>query len=820
MTCSPILGWLARALIPLAFSGSVAPQRVLTVDIAHGPGANDKSLQAAVDDSASDPVGGRAPFHASRAQEQEPAAERGGVFAVLRSQADWVASNDRWGREVVRLPDDDVLALFQRIWRECPRGTWDQRFEGPDATARWFEAQPSVLARLEGFYRECCESEVAAPKTWSELATILPDYIDGLGGQARVGRGSVRLIQDREVVLLLVDSEHAMRYPERWSFAVTQEVAWVRDDAARVAPPELPAGIAEIGTSNAGGGWTLCLLDPPEPIMLESWGEEQRPARLAILWQGVRVPEVSERLPEMPLGDLTHIDAPLDSRALVALRAALICQPDLTEALRRVGRVGGLSACLWALGDVDHNQESALREAWAALEAAPEASDSPWELRQDPPWMDEHAFGFPNSQCDPVLFVDDVWVSEHPALAESLFRWISHWDPEDQEWRAAVPLRKPMEVEWFGAFEPLIQLDGTADALVADPAGDRVWAAVGTEVRVIEGGTLSRSFDLGSVILSMASGAAGPVCLVAGKGEARFLVMMGDEGPSEPSPVVLRLAQGAPAIPLEGAVARAYTPFGDGGALLLDDGRVLLLDRDSAVCAVIVTGAEDLRSVAVWSEWDERFEVMHHRLALLGRRRLLLVSPEPQPDGHFASEVRWAVDFASVGAGADGGLVLGRPGGRVVRFRPGELPSVSVDVAAAEPEIGEPPTRPASGDREAFGAWRIAMRGWQQKRAQAAAAVPRSWAVDGVACASLEEVAAALQAIAVDSSRRRRATTGQWFLPRIRIETKGVASYADAEALDDLAWQQGFSEISTVGGSTGGGLPFFDDGLLRAEDKD
>lgn len=323
-------------------------------------------------------------------------------------------------KRVLRFEDASVLAWFQRVWARA--------LTADDANALSRAELGGFVYGFSSLIEAIREKKIAAPKTVKKLRALLDEHLYTEGG-VELDEHTMRVLTDDDEVQLayyLFDDQAAE--PERVAYLLHDDFP-LPTGAGAEGDFECPVDTQALEPAGSGDGCTWA-------VILTFYDSESFPTSPVSVFEGVRLPGLVDHLRavEPSVDDSDSQDYPdtwpLELRLL---RAAIQDgDGDLAPALRRYADYP-----LWTVGSgagtgrVGLGPQGAAWAAFVKLAGERKPDGEPARSRLD---VSEHiaqaavhasaSFGYQQ------LFVfDDLWASANPALAASLLRYASGWDP-------------------------------------------------------------------------------------------------------------------------------------------------------------------------------------------------------------------------------------------------------------------------------------------------------------------------------------------------------------------------------------------------------
>ena len=407
-----------------------------------------------------------------------------------------------WRKRVVRLPDSSVLAFFQRLLRDAPRG---------DASFEWIQSElGGSVYGLWSLIDARDHGAIAPPTNEVELHRLLHEHLY-TEGEVRFDDGVLRVLTDDdevELVYMFFDDAALERHRDALAFAVHEDPR-LPDTPANFASQglEAPPGLARARPSGDGAGWTVAICDP---VFDTAWLTTSFDSRV---FEGVRLPQLADWMRRVTPEVVNDGDRPRRWPApWLLLRAALHDGDDIDGAIARLtplrsyGLMQVADSISWRASPAEAVHETA--SAWfdRKLEEF-EQTATPEELTVD---AGEHhmAVDF-GHDFGPMVLFDDVWAAAHPHLARSLMRQAQHWDPLDGLHGRPDPVIHLEELGfsgWHGTWDTFdASISAQPNAICLD--GAWLWIAAGSELSRFDLGTgrLSESTDLGAPVAGLSA---------------------------------------------------------------------------------------------------------------------------------------------------------------------------------------------------------------------------------------------------------------------------------------------------------------------------
>jgi hypothetical protein len=334
---------------------------------------------------------------------------RRGVHFVYRSHYEGPLS-----KHITRLPDQTVLAWFQRGW-------------AMDADPEeWVEAELGCdVYGLDSMFEAARDEQLPRPETTEQLRALLHKhlYVEGDEDYIRLDEHSLRVRTDDDEVELayfFFDDDAVAASPERLAYLL--HPSWPLPDEAGEGAPFDPA-VPVIAATEPGTDEVTAFA-----VFLTFYDGESLACTPPLAFPGVGLPALAAHL------RAAQPDAggewPPELRVLRALSAP--GEDGIGPALQRCNRWPGFSLNAEPWPDLPDEHDQAHRQAVEIVEAGeyddgrrPEASllGVGDHLAQLAMHCGE-SFGYQQW----YLF-DTIWAAIHPNLAQSLLRYASRWDP-------------------------------------------------------------------------------------------------------------------------------------------------------------------------------------------------------------------------------------------------------------------------------------------------------------------------------------------------------------------------------------------------------
>lgn len=315
---------------------------------------------------------------------------------------------------VRRLPDETVLAWFQRGWASGSE-TWVEDELGVDVYG------------LDSIFSKVRELDLPRPETTAQLRTLLHEhlYVEGGSDFIRLDEHSLRVRTDDDEVELayfFFEDDVVAAAPDRLAYLLHED--WPLPDHTAPPGPFAPdVVVTPVGPSGEGEVSTYA-------VFSTFYDGESLACSRPLVFPGVDLRALARHLrtAATPRGE----DWPPE---LLVLRALVAPDEDtLGPALDRGNRWPGfnLNADPWP--DLPDDHAAAHRRAVELVEAGqhtdgrrPEASLL--RVSDHLVQLALHCSG-PFGYQQWYLF-DTAWAATHPDLARSLLRYADHWDPLD-----------------------------------------------------------------------------------------------------------------------------------------------------------------------------------------------------------------------------------------------------------------------------------------------------------------------------------------------------------------------------------------------------
>lgn len=322
-------------------------------------------------------------------------------------------------KRIKRFPDASVLAWFQRVWPLAVKA------KDPGKVVDR-ELGVSVYG-FDSVFREAKENGLAAPRTLAELEALLDEHLYVEGG-FRLDRHTLRVhTDDDEVALAYYLFDDTAAAPDRVAYLLHPKLPLPDGEAAGKGPKLPPCDPRPITPAGGGKGRTYLILltfSDGESIPGELWSLE-----------GVRVPDLLPYLrdtepPGGKPGEKFPDTWPFELRLL---RASI--EPDDRDLLPACRRAAAYPM-LAARGTVAAGRAGLgpRKKAVASLEALAAEDRGDGNPKKSIVHVGTHLIQIATHQSATFghqqwFVFDDRWAAAQPALATSLLRYASSWDP-------------------------------------------------------------------------------------------------------------------------------------------------------------------------------------------------------------------------------------------------------------------------------------------------------------------------------------------------------------------------------------------------------
>jgi hypothetical protein len=340
------------------------------------------------------------------------------------------------GRHLQPLPDETVLAWFQRNW-DCAGNSKDED-DWHARSSDWLQSELDCDPYgLSSIFSAARREKLSCPRSDAKLFSLLREYLYVESDRKKgilCQRGAIQVYTDDDnldVSYYFWDDRYLAKHADRAAFIGLR--GWRLPTKAGKGPYKAPVPVRTIPTGCDGRGG-IYLVTIQEPSKCELLSLKDNPPRFL---PGLRLPDLPDflrgRRPEPEWGpELTVLWAELPEPKQMSeddlwdgLNAVTIYSSLVFDLIGEIGERPRKEAHEWMYGYRGKMHQYEKRKPNSTLgrvATSPHFAQLSWIIANAPQWSRGR-----NVYNQWFLF-DDCWASANRALADSLLRFATRWD--------------------------------------------------------------------------------------------------------------------------------------------------------------------------------------------------------------------------------------------------------------------------------------------------------------------------------------------------------------------------------------------------------